>query len=74
MGIPKLLSFLQPYGIKDTLKPGSGVVIDGPGFAYHIHSLCANHADNQYQQISYNAIMGTAVSWLNGLVNCGLQM
>ncbi|KAL9948468.1 hypothetical protein D7B24_007201 [Verticillium nonalfalfae] len=63
MGIPHLFTHLGPYGV-DTLLTGIKIVIDGPSFAYHIHSLCSS---NRAGQVSHKLLCDAAISWLDAL-------
>ncbi|CRK13495.1 hypothetical protein BN1708_010834 [Verticillium longisporum] len=63
MGIPHLFTHLGPYGV-DTLLTGIKIIIDGPSFAYHIHSLCSS---NRTGQVSHKLLCDAAISWLDAL-------
>lgn len=63
MGIPHLFTHLGPYGV-DTLLTGIKIIIDGPSFAYHIHSLCSS---NRAGQVSHKLLCDAAISWLDAL-------
>lgn len=65
MGIPRLLTTLEPYATFKELQ-GSSVVIDGPAFAYHILHVCRV---NGISQPSYELLGETAVSWLNAFTD-----
>lgn len=70
MGIPHLITFLQPYSELRSLA-GQKVAIDGPGFAYHIYyvSLTKRSAlRNPFEAApSYAELAQLAISWLDGL-------
>ena len=70
MGIPNLLSTLEPYaepGILDHRQ----VVIDGPALAYHILNKCiaAGVHDPTHELLGLSVI-----AWLDELVNHGVVM
>lgn len=70
MGIPYLLSHLQPYGVETPLA-GAQIVLDGPSLAYHIWHLCSKRQD---VQASHHLISETTLTWLESLQNHGAQM
>ncbi|KAJ4011405.1 hypothetical protein NW752_007059 [Fusarium irregulare] len=63
MGIPRLISTLEPYVVHQVLDNKS-VVIDGPALAYHILYICNRHG---IPQPSYKILGKTAVAWLDEL-------
>lgn len=64
MGIPHLISTLEPYA-QHALLRDVNVVIDGPGLAYHILHVCrVNGVDHP----SYQLLGKTAADWLDKLV------
>ena len=77
MGIPHLITHLRPYAV-DTDLNGRGVIIDGPGFAYHIyHFLLSNSGDtkNPFESLpSYASIGETALTWLDEVESYGVKM
>lgn len=77
MGIPHLITHLRPYAVDKDLK-GQCVVIDGPGFAYHIfHSCLAEepNARNPFEAFpSYEKIGDTAIRWLDELEGYGVEV
>ena len=65
MGIPHLITTLQPFAERGKLD-GKKVVIDGPGFAYHIIHLC-ERAARPVMPLTQpsSALLGqTALAWL----------
>lgn len=63
MGIPRLITTLEPYAIFKELS-GTSVVIDGPSFAYHVLHICRI---NDISQPSCAVLGETAVRWLDSL-------
>lgn len=63
MGIPHLISTLEPFAARGSLK-GQDVVIDGPALAYHVLYICRR---NGIGQPSYDLIGRTTLSWLDKL-------
>ncbi|KAF4125363.1 hypothetical protein GMORB2_4203 [Geosmithia morbida] len=63
MGIPHLITTLQPFAQQGFLKD-EAIVIDGPAFAYHILEICRR---NGITQPSYAVLGCTAVRWLSEL-------
>jgi len=76
MGIPHLITFLQPYAESESLV--GGAVIDGPGLAYHIFYLCLNsRASVRYPfetALSYEELGDACLEWLDGLRESGVDM
>ncbi|CAM1511070.1 Fc.00g085830.m01.CDS01 [Cosmosporella sp. VM-42] len=70
MGIPHLISTLEPYAVHEVLQNAS-VVIDGPALAYHILFIC--NKDGVVQP-SYELLGKTAVAWLQELTNRGVRI
>lgn len=72
MGIPRLRQLLEPYTKRIELED-QRVVIDGPGLAYHIFSLCQARAPSGslFDQPSYTLLGETAVTWLDDLTGSG---
>ncbi|TVY81101.1 hypothetical protein LSUE1_G005687 [Lachnellula suecica] len=69
MGIPHLTRHLRPYAVSESLS-GREIVIDGPGFAYHVYNICLSGRTekNQFETaISYEQIGVFALAWLNTL-------
>lgn len=70
MGIPRLLSYLQPYTNTTSLKD-CNIIIDGPGFAYYIYySLSAQHTyyeDAIRAAPSYEELGEAALAFLDKL-------
>lgn len=63
MGIPHLISTLEPYVQHVALKDVD-VVVDGPGLAHHVLHVCrVNGVDHP----SYQLLGTTAVAWLDEL-------
>jgi len=77
MGIPHLITHLRPYAIDTDLK-GQSVVIDGPGFAYHVFHTCLSQEPNVRNPFeafpSYANVGETAIRWLEELESYGVQM
>lgn len=77
MGIPHLITHLRPYANETDLK-GWAVVIDGPGFAYHVFHTCLSdepNARNPFEAFpSYEKVGETAIRWLEELESCGVQI
>jgi 3-dehydroquinate dehydratase len=61
MGIPRLLTTLEPYAAQGSLDDAS-IVVDGPALAYHILNICRR---NGFNQPSYDVLGQTAVAWLD---------
>ena len=70
MGIPRLISTLEPYAVHQVLDNKS-VVIDGPALAYHILYICNRHG---IPQPSYKILGKTAVAWLDELTQRNVVM
>ncbi|KAJ4323191.1 hypothetical protein N0V84_004454 [Fusarium piperis] len=70
MGIPHLISTLEPYAVHRALD-NERVVIDGPALAYHILYIC-----NRYDivQPSYQLLGDTTIAWLDKLVSRGVSV
>lgn len=70
MGIPRLITYLEPYATPAELSGGK-VIVDGPGLAYHIyHQLLASkpRADNAiYAAPTYAELGQSAVCFLDEL-------
>ncbi|KAM3466234.1 hypothetical protein MY5147_000769 [Beauveria neobassiana] len=65
MGIPHLISTLEPYVHHVALKDVD-VVVDGPGLAHHILHVCRiNGVDHP----SYKLLGATAAAWLDNLAS-----
>lgn len=77
MGIPHLITHLRPYS-KNTNFNGLDVIIDGPGFAYHIfHACLANEPDarNPFEAFpSYGKVGDAAIRWLEELEGFGVEV
>jgi hypothetical protein len=77
MGIPHLITHLRPYASTIDVK-GEAVVIDGPGFAYHIFHICLGfqpNARNPFEAApSYQVIGETAIKWLEELESYGAEV
>ncbi|KAF5018847.1 hypothetical protein F66182_9139 [Fusarium sp. NRRL 66182] len=65
MGIPRLISTLEPY-VEHRVLNDEHVVVDGPGLAYHILSLC--HRDG-IPQPSYKLLGQKTLVWLDELIH-----
>lgn len=70
MGIPRLISTLEPYVVHGRLND-EHVVIDGPALAYHILYICNRHG---VPQPSYKLLGETAVAWLDELTRRGVDV
>lgn len=70
MGIPHLITTLEPYAVHDVLDNKS-VVIDGPALAYHILYICSR---NGVVLPSYRLLSDTAVTWLDELTSRGVTV
>jgi hypothetical protein len=70
MGIPHLITFLQPYAEAESLA-GNCVVVDGPGLAYYIYHMCLSArpaAWNPFEAApSYEELGEACIAWLDGL-------
>ena len=77
MGIPHLITHFRPYS-ENTNFNGQNVIIDGPGFAYHIfHACLAEEPDarNPFETFpSYKKIGDAAIRWLEELENFGVEV
>ncbi|KAI5457200.1 XPG domain containing-domain-containing protein [Mariannaea sp. PMI_226] len=63
MGIPHLISTLEPFAVHGLLENQS-VVIDGPALAYHVLHVCNR---NGVALPSYQLLGDVAVAWLDEL-------
>jgi hypothetical protein len=72
MGIPRLRQLLEPYTKRIELED-QRVVIDGPGLAYHIFSLCQARAPSgsPFDQPSYTLLGEKVITWLDDLTSSG---
>lgn len=70
MGIPHLISTLEPFAVQHQLTD-EDIVIDGPALAYHILHICRR---NGIGQPSYDVLGATALQWLQQLTSGGLSM
>ncbi|CAF3513846.1 unnamed protein product [Fusarium graminearum] len=70
MGIPRLISTLEPYVVHGILDNES-IVIDGPALAYHVLYICNRHG---IPQPSYNVLGETTIAWLDALVERGVNI
>lgn len=70
MGIPNLISTLEPYASHAALKDEI-VVIDGPALAYHILHICRA---NGVIQPSYHLLGSTIISWLDTISSDNVSM
>lgn len=68
MGIPNLLSTLEPFAQPAHLD-NRHVVIDGPALAYHILHKCTANA---VLEPSYQLLGSSAVAWLDTLASHGV--
>lgn len=65
MGIPHLISTLEPY-VQHVVLEDVDVVVDGPGLAHHVLHVCrVNGVDHP----SYQLLGRTAVAWLDKLAS-----
>ncbi|KAH6889110.1 XPG domain containing-domain-containing protein [Thelonectria olida] len=64
MGIPHLISTLEPFAIHGLLDDQS-IVVDGPALAYHVLYICNR---NGVVLPSYQLLGDTVVAWLDELV------
>lgn len=65
MGIPHLISTLEPYAQHAVLQ-NVDVVVDGPGLAHHVLHVCrVNGVDHP----SYRLLGKTVVAWLDQLAS-----
>ena len=70
MGIPHLISTLEPYAVLSPLT-GQDVVIDGPALAYHILNICRGNGLNYPGP---DVLGRTAVQWLEELTSHSVTM
>ncbi|KAH7163616.1 XPG domain containing-domain-containing protein [Dactylonectria estremocensis] len=70
MGIPHLITTLEPFAVHDHLENQS-LVIDGPALAYHILYICNR---NGVVLPSYQLLGDTAVAWLDELTGRGMSI
>lgn len=61
MGVPRLYASFRPFAEHKVLQ-NERVIIDGPGFAYHILHVCRG---NGILQPSYKLLGLVAISWLD---------
>jgi hypothetical protein len=77
MGIPHLITYLQPFAQREPLT-NQQVVIDGPGFAHHVYYICMGSRDgarNAFEAApSYEALVNAAVAWLDALRESNVRM
>jgi hypothetical protein len=77
MGIPHLITFLQPYAEAEALA-GTNVVIDGPGLAYHIYYTCLSARPTAWNPFeaapSYKDLGEACIAWLDGLRESHVEM
>lgn len=77
MGIPHLITYLEPYAESQPLA-GQDVVIDAPALAYHVYHICMGMktgARGAFQAIpSYAEISTLAIEWLDALEEHGVVM
>lgn len=77
MGIPHLITHLEPYAESEHLA-SKNVVIDGPAFAYHVYHICMSaktDARGLFQITpSYAEISKLAIEWLQELEHHGATM
>lgn len=77
MGIPHLIAFLQPYAETESIA-GRHVVIDGPGFAYHIYYTCLSARSAAWSPFeaapSYEELGKACIAWLDGLQDNDVEM
>lgn len=65
MGIPHLITTLEPYATKELLQD-HGIVIDGPALAYHIFHTCRSNGINHP---SHRLISESVLAWLDRLTS-----
>lgn len=70
MGIPRLISTLEPYVVHGVLD-NERVVIDGPALAYHVLYICNRHGS---PQPSYKVLGETTIAWLDELTQRGVSV
>ena len=77
MGIPHLITHLRPYALDTDLK-GKEIIIDGPGFAYHVYHGClsiATSTKNPFESLpEYVDVAAAAIKWLEEVESYGLQV
>ena len=77
MGIHHLTLFLQSYAKAESIA-GKHVVIDGPGFAYHIYYTCLSARTGAWNPFeaapSYEELGKACVAWLDGLWKNDVEM
>ena len=77
MGFPHLITFLEPYAVREGLaRRASCVVIDGPGFAYHVYHIYLNANPGVCNPLAaiptYKELGDAAIAWLDGLRKTGV--
>ncbi|KAH8590085.1 XPG domain containing-domain-containing protein [Bisporella sp. PMI_857] len=76
MGIPHLITHLQPYA--ESVPLTGVVVIDGPAFAHHIFHLCLKNrpwADSPVEAApTYEELGFTAIKWLEAIEGSGISI
>ncbi|KFA62730.1 hypothetical protein S40285_05010 [Stachybotrys chlorohalonatus IBT 40285] len=70
MGIPNLISTLEPYAEHSRLR-GEHVVIDGPALAYNMLRICRG---NGAYQPSHGLLGRAVLAWLDKLAACGVTI
>lgn len=78
MGIPHLITLLQPYAETEVLA-GNHAVIDGPGFAYHVFSFCeerkgAASKSSEPASLTYKQLGDAAITLLDQIQASGVLM
>ncbi|RDW77208.1 hypothetical protein BP6252_05261 [Coleophoma cylindrospora] len=74
MGIPHLISYLQPYAVGKSLNTQQ-IVLDGPAFAYHVFYLSLGGrqaARNPFEGApTYLELGELAIAWLDAMIESG---
>jgi len=77
MGIPHLITLLQPYAETESIA-GRHIVIDGPGLAYHIYHACLSARPTAWNPFeaapTYEELGVTCFAWLDCLQKNDVEM
>ncbi|TAQ86353.1 hypothetical protein B7494_g5328 [Chlorociboria aeruginascens] len=77
MGIPHLITHLQPYASSEPLQ-GRDMVIDGPGLAHHVYYICLGRRSSARHCLeaapSYKELGEVTIEWLQVLREHGKKI
>lgn len=70
MGIPNLISTLEPFASRAVIE-SEDAVVDGPALSYHVLHICRRNGVS----MPSNKLLGTtAIAWLDACAARGLTM